>query len=250
MPCIVVSPSTAGANWGFRRWNDTIKREIKRSRAETTRRLAEAINALPAGSRPALVSSSAVGFYGTSERDTYNEDSPSGSDFLAQVCQDWEKEAQAAETRVAIIRTGIVMSKQGGALAKLLPVFALFLGAMLLCVCKLQAGGGGAPHSCVCCHSTTQTRRACSASLWRTVAMTRTARGGLCMLPLKGLCWWVLFACVIGRAGSVSRTWQGTDVAMSTVLIAMLQVRWQGVVHRCDVSRCVLKASLMVWGVR
>lgn len=114
------------------RWSEGIKREIKRSRAETTRKLAEAINALPAGSRPALVSSSAVGFYGTSEGDTYNEDSPSGSDFLAQVCQDWEREANAADTRVAIIRTGIVMSKQGGALAKLLPVFALFLGAVLL----------------------------------------------------------------------------------------------------------------------
>lgn len=75
------------------------------------------------------MSSSAVGFYGTSETQTYNEESPTGSDFLAQVCREWEKEANAADTRVAIIRTGIVMSKQGGALAKLLPVFALFLGA-------------------------------------------------------------------------------------------------------------------------
>lgn len=112
------------------RWSEGIKREILRSRADTTRRLAEAINALPAGSRPALVSSSAVGFYGTSETQTYNEESPTGSDFLAQVCREWEKEANAADTRVAIIRTGIVMSKQGGALAKLLPVFALFLGAV------------------------------------------------------------------------------------------------------------------------
>ena len=94
-----------------------------------------------------LVSSSAVGFYGVSETQTFDESSPSGSDFLSRVCQKWEEEANRAETRVVVVRTGIVMSTEGGALAKMLPIFDMFLGecppARLLplasrCVCGKQ----------------------------------------------------------------------------------------------------------------
>jgi uncharacterized protein len=112
------------------RWSEDIKREIMQSRLETTKKLVAAINATPPETRPkVLVSSSAVGFYGTSESDTFDEASPSGHDFLAKVCREWEAEARKADTRVAIIRTGIVLSTEGGALAKMLPIFELFLGA-------------------------------------------------------------------------------------------------------------------------
>lgn len=76
------------------------------------------------------MSSSAVGFYGVSENQTFDESSPSGGDFLAQVCQNWEAEANKAKTRVVVVRTGIVMSTEGGALAKMLPMFEMFLGAL------------------------------------------------------------------------------------------------------------------------
>jgi uncharacterized protein len=80
-----------------------------------------------------FVSSSAVGFYGVSDSATFDEDSPSGHDFLSQVCQRWEAEANKAETRVVVIRTGIVMATEGGALAKMLPMFEMFLGAPTPC---------------------------------------------------------------------------------------------------------------------
>jgi uncharacterized protein len=112
------------------RWSPRIKQEILRSRVDTTRKLVSAINSAPDTQRPKVfVSSSAVGFYGTSESATFTEESASGNDFLARVCIEWEKAADEAQTRLVVVRTGIVLSKSGGALAKLLPVFALFLGA-------------------------------------------------------------------------------------------------------------------------
>ena len=82
-----------------------------------------------------LVSSSAVGFYGTSETASFSESSPSGDDFLAKLCVEWEAEAarasEAGKTRVVTVRTGIVLAKEGGALAKMLPVFSLFAGGPL-----------------------------------------------------------------------------------------------------------------------
>ena len=116
------------------RWSPSLKAEIRRSRLDATRAVADAIVA--AKERPpVLVSSSAVGFYGTSETASFSESSPSGDDFLAKLCVEWEAEAaRAAEkgkTRVVTIRTGIVLAKEGGALAKMLPVFSLFAGGPL-----------------------------------------------------------------------------------------------------------------------
>lgn len=116
------------------RWSPSLKAEIRRSRLEATRAVADAIAA--AKERPpVLVSSSAVGFYGTSETASFSESSPSGDDFLAKLCVEWEAEAARAsgegKTRVVTIRTGIVLAKEGGALAKMLPVFSLFAGGPL-----------------------------------------------------------------------------------------------------------------------
>jgi hypothetical protein len=77
------------------------------------------------------VSASAIGYYGMSRTATFTETSPPGDDFLARVCFGWEDEALRARVlgmRVAIVRTGLVLGRTGGALGKLLPLFRLGLG--------------------------------------------------------------------------------------------------------------------------
>ena len=102
------------------RWSAGAKDEIRRSRVDATRARSDALSQL--GARPTVyVNASAVGYYGASETATFTESSPPGDDFLAQVCVEWEHEAsRAAEfgMRVACIRTGIVLGRDGGALAR------------------------------------------------------------------------------------------------------------------------------------
>jgi uncharacterized protein (TIGR01777 family) len=87
-----------------------------------------------ANPKPAvLVNASAIGYYGTSETATFDETSPASNDFLAEVCQAWEAEAQRvkdAGVRLVILRLGIVLGN-GGALAKMIPPFKLFAGGPL-----------------------------------------------------------------------------------------------------------------------
>ena len=115
------------------RWSAGAKDEIRRSRVDATRALVDALSQL--GARPTVyVNASAVGYYGASETATFTESSPPGDDFLAQVCVEWEHEAsRAAEfgMRVACIRTGIVLGRDGGALARLLPIFKAGLGGII-----------------------------------------------------------------------------------------------------------------------
>jgi uncharacterized protein (TIGR01777 family) len=114
------------------RWTPELKAEIKQSRIRTTTALADAINALPENERPGvLISSSAVGFYGASDNSTFNESSGPGTDYLSQVCKEWEAAANKAQTRVVILRTGIVLARDGGALSKMIPVFQIFAGGPL-----------------------------------------------------------------------------------------------------------------------
>jgi uncharacterized protein len=112
------------------RWSDEAKHRIRASRELGTRNLVAGIEA--AEPRPqVLVGSSAVGYYGPHGDERVDEDTPPGDDFLAGVCVTWEREAQrAAElgVRVARIRTGVVLDKSGGALAKMLPFFKLGAG--------------------------------------------------------------------------------------------------------------------------
>jgi uncharacterized protein (TIGR01777 family) len=111
------------------RWTEARKQEILQSRQLATQNIVAAIN--QASPKPAvLVNASAVGYYGTSETATFDETSAAGRDFLAQVCQTWEAEAQKVKdsgTRLVIVRIGIVLG-MGGALAKMLPPFKLFAG--------------------------------------------------------------------------------------------------------------------------
>jgi len=112
------------------RWNDAAKRRIRDSRERGTANLVAGIAA--ARERPAaLVSASAVGYYGPRGDEQVDESTPPGDDFLAQVCVAWEREATAAERhglRVAVVRTGVVLDGRGGALAMMLPPFKLGLG--------------------------------------------------------------------------------------------------------------------------
>lgn len=115
------------------RWTDKQKQLIRESRVQGTRNLVDAIAAAERKPR-VLINASAVGYYGTSETATFTEASPAGNDFLSVICRDWEKETEPARklgVRVALLRTGIVLDPDGGALAKLLPTFKLGLGGPL-----------------------------------------------------------------------------------------------------------------------
>lgn len=112
----------------FRRWGASYKRQLYDSRILTTRNLVESLT----GSAPAtLISTSAVGYYGDRGNEVLEEAATPGTDFLADLSRDWEAEALAAESRgvrVTIPRFGIVLGTGGGALAKMMPAFKLFLG--------------------------------------------------------------------------------------------------------------------------
>jgi uncharacterized protein (TIGR01777 family) len=114
------------------RWTAATKRTIRDSRVLGTRRLIDGLEAVDALARPrALVSSSAIGYYGARGEEPLDEDSPAGEDFLARVCVEWEAEARRASAlglRAVQIRTGVVLNRAGGALAKMLPPFRLGLG--------------------------------------------------------------------------------------------------------------------------
>lgn len=112
------------------RWSDEAKTEIRDSRVLSTRNLVAALKG--ADPRPAvLVSQSASGLYGPRGDEKVVESEPPGDDFLARVCVDWEGEARGAEElgmRVALTRTGVVLSESGGALEKMLPPFKAGVG--------------------------------------------------------------------------------------------------------------------------
>lgn len=113
------------------RWTAQAKQSIRRSRVEGTRSLVQGLLALAPDRRPGvLISQSASGFYGPRGDEPLNEDAPAGDDFLAGVVVGWEAEAMraASELRVALTRTGVVLSPEGGALAKMLPFFRLGIG--------------------------------------------------------------------------------------------------------------------------
>ena len=111
------------------RWSPQQKQAILESRQIGTRKLVEAI-AMAEQKPQVLVSGSAIGYYGTSENSAFDETSGSGTDFLAQVCQNWEQEAQKVTehgVRLVIFRIGIVLAN-GGALGKMIGPFKMFAG--------------------------------------------------------------------------------------------------------------------------
>lgn len=126
----------AGESIASGRWTEEKKRRIRNSRVQGTQLLAEALAKLnhpPA----AFLSASAIGYYGNRGDEILTEESEPGDDFLASVCIQWEQATGAAAEkgiRVVKMRFGIVLSKDGGALAQLLPPFRMGVGG--------RVGGG------------------------------------------------------------------------------------------------------------
>jgi hypothetical protein len=123
----------AGEPIAAKRWSDAQKEKIRFSRVEPTKALVKAVG--KAVKKPKfLISASAVGYYGPRGDETITEETAPGDDYLARVCVDWEKEARKAESygiRVALVRTGIVLGKGQGALAKMVVPFKYFVGGPL-----------------------------------------------------------------------------------------------------------------------
>jgi hypothetical protein len=123
----------AGAGVGDHRWTPSYRETILTSRVQGTRTIVRAISALDP--KPiTLVSASAIGWYGDRGGELLTENSPPGKGFLADVTQAWEREAMAVEdagVRAVTIRSGIVLSRSGGALGRLLPLIRLGVGGPL-----------------------------------------------------------------------------------------------------------------------
>jgi uncharacterized protein len=127
----------SGAPVAGRRWTDSRKQELRASRIASTSTL---VTAMIAAEQPpaVLLSGSAIGWYGDTGEREVDESSPAGRGFLATLARDWEaasEPASAAGIRVVNLRTGVVLSRRGGMLATLLPLFRLGLGP------RLGAGG-------------------------------------------------------------------------------------------------------------
>lgn len=120
----------AGEPIAGHRWTPARKQHILESRVLATRSLVRAI-ADAATPPPVFISGSAVGYYGACGDEVVTEQTEAGRDFLAGVCVEWEAEAMRAassRTRVACIRTGLVLARDGGALPKMLPPFRFGAG--------------------------------------------------------------------------------------------------------------------------
>jgi len=123
----------AGENIASGRWTSARMREIRNSRVLGTILLSRALASMRKPPKT-LVCASAIGFYGDRPGEDLDEDSQAGSGFLADVCREWERATQPAQLagiRVVHLRIGVVLSKQGGALAKMLLPFRLGLGGRL-----------------------------------------------------------------------------------------------------------------------
>ncbi|MBM4071457.1 MAG: TIGR01777 family protein [Planctomycetes bacterium] len=117
-----------------RRWSASFKELLRTSRVLSTRNIVVALSKNPhnaAGQPKILVNASAIGYYGPTGDEELTEDSPAGSDMLARLCVEWEQEAQAGATsglRVVLLRVGVVLDREGGALKKMILPFKLFMG--------------------------------------------------------------------------------------------------------------------------
>ncbi|WP_434312498.1 TIGR01777 family oxidoreductase [Haemophilus influenzae] len=110
-------------------WSKNQKSILRESRLSLTTQLVEFINQYQ--QYPVFISGSATGIYGDQDEQTITETSKTAKTFTAQLCQDWENIARQANARVCLIRTGMVFSTKGGALAKMLPLYKWGLGGKL-----------------------------------------------------------------------------------------------------------------------
>jgi uncharacterized protein len=117
----------AGENLFNKRWSDAFKQVMRDSRVRSTENVVAAMTRNPQTGK-VLVNASAIGYYGPHGDEELTEDTPPGTDYLARLCVEWEeatRPAQAAGIRVALVRVGIVLAREAGALSKLLTPFKL-----------------------------------------------------------------------------------------------------------------------------
>ncbi len=123
----------AGEPIADEKWTATQRRRLEKSRVDATHILVQ--GCAKANQKPKfLINASAVGYYGPHGDEILTEEAPAGTDFLSQLCRNWEAEAMQAERlgmRVVLLRTGIVLGPGGGALEKMLPPFKWFTGGPL-----------------------------------------------------------------------------------------------------------------------
>ena len=119
----------AGEPVAEKRWTDDHCKEITNSRLETTKNLIQNLQNLQKAPK-VLINASAIGFYGSHSQTEFTEENIPGNDYLANLCKEWEAIAKnkPRATRLLIIRIGIVLAKDGGALGKMLPIFRAGLG--------------------------------------------------------------------------------------------------------------------------
>ncbi len=112
-----------------KKWTEIQKDEIEKSRINSTKYLMETLKKSRINPK-VIINGSAIGFYGTSLTEEFNENNQSGNDFLANLCKKWEEVANGKPffSRLVIFRIGIVLEAEGGALGKMLPVFKIGLG--------------------------------------------------------------------------------------------------------------------------
>jgi uncharacterized protein (TIGR01777 family) len=119
----------AGEGIFNRRWNTAFKTMLRDSRVQSTENIVKVLER--SGSPRVLVNASAIGYYGPLGDEEVVEEHPPGDDFLARICVDWERAAQGAQAfgvRIAIIRVGVVLAREGGALPPMMRPFKLFAG--------------------------------------------------------------------------------------------------------------------------
>ena len=123
----------AGAGVGDHRWTEAYKKTLRDSRVLGTTVLARAVAALPEPPR-VLVNASAIGYYGETGDRVVDEDAPPGDGFLSRMCVEWEEAtapAQEAGVRTVLLRTGLVVAREGGAWGRLFPLFRAGLGGQM-----------------------------------------------------------------------------------------------------------------------
>jgi len=123
----------AGASIADRRWTVRRKQMLRDSRIDSTRAIVGALGTRSRPGSPVLISASAIGYYGARGDEELDEESSPGQGFLSELSVEWEREAWQASAfaRVVIPRIGIVLSRKGGALGAMLPIFRLGLGGPL-----------------------------------------------------------------------------------------------------------------------
>ncbi len=123
----------AGKNVASERWTESVKREIRDSRVRGTRLLAGTLAQMQTPPK-VLITASAIGYYGDRGDEILTEDSPAGTGFLAEVCEEWERAVEPAREkgiRVVCLRLGTVLDPNEGALAKMLRPFRFGLGGIM-----------------------------------------------------------------------------------------------------------------------